>query len=1182
MAYKLQLKRGASGSLPTGSAGEPLFTTDTNDLYIGTGASNQRYQKYIASGTSSQFIKGDGSLDSNTYYLASNPSAYIALTALTASSPLSYNNTTGAFTIAQASGSVNGFLSSTDWTTFNNKQNTITNPVTGTGTTNYLSKWTSGTAIGNSLIFDNGTSVGINNTSPQSFDSGGIKALDGKGNTGFAFIAQGASTQFRLAADDSLGGVLNVIGAYPLVFFTNGSERMRLTSTGLGIGTTSPGAKLDVVGEGIFSGFLTAGNSILIKNTINAYAYQNFGANTGFGWQIGKADNSGGIAPSNGFYIYDLTNSVTRMVISQTGNMGLGVVPSAWNVGKAFEIGGLGSFIFGGGSTQNIVGTNSYYNSGWKYAAGTAAATQYEQSAGFHYWYTSPSGTAGNAISFTQAMTLTAGGNLLVGSTADSGEKLQVSGNIRTNSGYVQIRNSSNPSLYLNNNTVQWQNYIKSSYDYAISDAVRDVLTLGYNGAASYFSGCNVGIGTTSPSEKLHVVGNQKIDGVLTIATSSSTALTINSTASAAYIGMSDSSGSFVYLGSDNGSMLFQTPTSSYSTKMTLDSPGNLGLGVVPSAWGSSYKAIDISGGAAIAALSNWTYITANAYDNGTNWIYKSSSYATLSLSINGEQRWYTAPSGTAGGTISFTQAMTLDASGRLGVGTTSPQSNLQVLGTIKVATGNAQGILGLGEANGTTVNVGIWRGAANAPTTDGNFLNLGGYEGIVFATGNSAIGSQTERMRITSGGNLLVGTTTDTGDRINSAGSIRVPSATFFRYDGDTGLIGSGSSISGGTVSQLGIRAASDILFATNGANERLRITSAGSVGIGTTSPSYKLDVVGIGSFQGDSAEVLRLHKTSGGGSQLIMSTTFAGGNTYGISPFIAGVSNGGFSITDITNNVQRIVIQDSTGNVGIGTTSPTEKLDVIGGAVAAGNGTIRTGITYSSLGLVGTFTNHDLGVITNGSERLRITSGGNVGIGLTNPDAKLYVREDSGFVATFDSLGTNGAKIQLLNRGVDAFAITMPANTGHLAFLSSGTTERMRITSGGNVGIGTTSPAVTLHVIGQEQRFGGVASGLISIYNSVNRSGYIQANNVVDFRIASDTDPMTFYVNGSERLRIASTGAATFSSSVTAVDFIGNLEASNIRVNQTLSTSSSGASGNFLTINVNGTLYKLQLLNT
>lgn len=76
--------------------------------------------------------------------------------------------TSGTLTIAiaTASGSSNGLLSSTDWTTFNNKQNTITNPVTGTGTTNYLSKWTSDTALGNSLVFDNGTNVGINNNDP--------------------------------------------------------------------------------------------------------------------------------------------------------------------------------------------------------------------------------------------------------------------------------------------------------------------------------------------------------------------------------------------------------------------------------------------------------------------------------------------------------------------------------------------------------------------------------------------------------------------------------------------------------------------------------------------------------------------------------------------------------------------------------------------------------------------------------------------------------------------------------------------------------------------------------------------------------------------------------------------------------------------------------------------------------
>jgi len=113
MANTLKLKRGAAASIPTGQLAEPLFTSDTYDLYIGTGASNQRFQKYIASGTSSQFLKGDGSLDSNTYQ-----------TALTFSSPLV--NTSGTISIPAATGSVNGYLTSTDWTTFNSKEPAIT------------------------------------------------------------------------------------------------------------------------------------------------------------------------------------------------------------------------------------------------------------------------------------------------------------------------------------------------------------------------------------------------------------------------------------------------------------------------------------------------------------------------------------------------------------------------------------------------------------------------------------------------------------------------------------------------------------------------------------------------------------------------------------------------------------------------------------------------------------------------------------------------------------------------------------------------------------------------------------------------------------------------------------------------------------------------------------------------
>jgi predicted heme/steroid binding protein len=89
------------------------------------------------------FVKISGttiSYDNSTYYLASNPSAYIALTALSASAPLSYNNTTGSFTISQSSGSADGYLSSTDWNTFNNKQSTITLTTSGSsGASTFIS-----------------------------------------------------------------------------------------------------------------------------------------------------------------------------------------------------------------------------------------------------------------------------------------------------------------------------------------------------------------------------------------------------------------------------------------------------------------------------------------------------------------------------------------------------------------------------------------------------------------------------------------------------------------------------------------------------------------------------------------------------------------------------------------------------------------------------------------------------------------------------------------------------------------------------------------------------------------------------------------------------------------------------------------------------------------------------------
>jgi hypothetical protein len=107
----------------TGAFSIAQATTSANGYLSSTDWNTFNGKQSALSGTG--FVKISGttiSYDNSTYYLASNPSAYIALTGLSATAPLSYNNTTGGFTISQAGVSGDGYLSSTDWNTFNNKQ----------------------------------------------------------------------------------------------------------------------------------------------------------------------------------------------------------------------------------------------------------------------------------------------------------------------------------------------------------------------------------------------------------------------------------------------------------------------------------------------------------------------------------------------------------------------------------------------------------------------------------------------------------------------------------------------------------------------------------------------------------------------------------------------------------------------------------------------------------------------------------------------------------------------------------------------------------------------------------------------------------------------------------------------------------------------------------------------------
>jgi hypothetical protein len=203
--------------------------------------------------------------------------------------------------------------------------------------------------------------------------------------------------------------------------------------------------------------------------------------------------------------------------------------------------------------------------------------------------------------------------------------------------------------------------------------------------------------------------------------------------------------------------------------KMRIDSTGNLGLGVTPSAWGSNIKAIDIgtrtalySGGAGQPLLAY------NFYFNGTNNIYKGSYFASAYQQLDGQHQFFTAPSGTAGNAITFTQAMTLDASGNLGIGTTSP--NIRAAGEtaleIKGSTGRGNLQLNTSAADGTGVTTGSvayyggastsggeGRIAAISATTEGATANSRG--GLIGFSTKADNGGLSERMRITSDGYL-------------------------------------------------------------------------------------------------------------------------------------------------------------------------------------------------------------------------------------------------------------------------------------------------------------------------------------------------------------------------------------------------------------------------------------------